>query len=222
MPVGQPEFVENPSNRCPVILLLDTSTSMTGEPISQLNQGLSTFFQEVSNDDQARLSLDLAIITFGGTPTLINDFQSVDQLDTPQLQAEGGTPMGEAIDLALDYLEKRKANYKDNQISYYRPWVFLITDGAPNNKERCLQSAQRIQDAEAQNKLLFFAVAVKGADMATLQQIAPSHRPPVWLKQAKFEEMFLWLSDSVGKVADSVPGEATPLAPVDGWAEVNS
>ena len=25
MPVGLPEFVENPENRCPVVLLLDTS-----------------------------------------------------------------------------------------------------------------------------------------------------------------------------------------------------
>ncbi|MFM2065058.1 MAG: hypothetical protein RLZZ507_4729 [Cyanobacteriota bacterium] len=31
MAVGLPEFVENPENRCPVILLLDTSGSMSGK-----------------------------------------------------------------------------------------------------------------------------------------------------------------------------------------------
>lgn len=37
MAVGLPEFVENPENPCPVILLLDTSGSMSGQPIQELN-----------------------------------------------------------------------------------------------------------------------------------------------------------------------------------------
>ena len=47
MPVGLPEFVENPENRCPVILLLDTSGSMSGQPIQELNRGLAAFKEDV-------------------------------------------------------------------------------------------------------------------------------------------------------------------------------
>lgn len=55
MPVGLPEFVENPENRCPVILLLDTSGSMYGQPIQELNRGLAAFKEDVLRDSQASL-----------------------------------------------------------------------------------------------------------------------------------------------------------------------
>ena len=38
-PFGNTEFADNPENRCPVLLLLDTSGSMQGHPIKELNEG---------------------------------------------------------------------------------------------------------------------------------------------------------------------------------------
>jgi uncharacterized protein YegL len=64
MPVGLPEFVENPENRCPVILLLDSSGSMSGQPIQELNRGLAAFKEDVQKDAQASLSVEVAIVTF--------------------------------------------------------------------------------------------------------------------------------------------------------------
>ena len=64
MSVGLPEFVENPENRCPVILLLDTSGSMSGQPIQELNRGLAAFKEDVMKDAQASLSVEVAIVTF--------------------------------------------------------------------------------------------------------------------------------------------------------------
>jgi len=111
MPVGLPEFVENPENRCPVILLLDTSGSMYGQPIQELNRGLAAFKEDVLRDSQASLSVEMAIVTFGPVQ-LTQGFTTIDQFTPPKLEANGDTPMGEAIEYALDLIEGRKFTYK--------------------------------------------------------------------------------------------------------------
>lgn len=118
MAVGMPEFVENPENRCPVILLLDTSGSMTGKPIQELNRGLVAFKQDVQKDSQASLSVEVAMIAFGPIVKLTQDFVTIDQFTPPTLEVAGVTAMGAAIEYALDFLENRKQTYKDNGILY--------------------------------------------------------------------------------------------------------
>ncbi|MEH1998010.1 MAG: VWA domain-containing protein [Nostoc sp.] len=219
MPVGLPEFVENPENRCPVILLLDTSGSMSGQPIQELNQGLAAFKEDVLKDSQASLSVEVAMITFGSIANLIQDFVTIDQFTPPILEADGLTPMGTAIEYALDFLENRKQTYKDNGILYYRPWVFLITDGAPTDSWD--SAAQRLREAEAQSRLSFFAVGVKGADMNILKQISPPERPPVMLNGLDFRELFVWLSASMKRVSSGKVGQAVAL-PAMGWGQITS
>ncbi|HEY9614281.1 vWA domain-containing protein [Allocoleopsis sp.] len=218
MPVGLPEFAENPENRCPVILLLDTSASMAGQPIQELNRGIGIFKEDLLKDTQASLSAEVAIVTFGPVK-LLQDFVTVDYFTPSPLIADGVTPMGQAIEYALDLLETRKATYKDNGIQYYRPWVFLITDGAPTDSWQ--RAAQRVREGESNGKFSFFAVAVEGADMNTLQQLAPPERPPVTLKGLDFSSLFVWLSTSMKRVSSAKIGEAVPLPPV-GWGQINT
>ncbi|MEH1872456.1 vWA domain-containing protein [Nostoc sp.] len=219
MAVGMPEFVENPENRCPVILLLDTSGSMSGQPIQELNRGLAAFKQDVQKDSQASVSVEVAMITFGPIVKLTQDFVTIDQFTPPTLEVGGVTPMGGAIEYALDFLENRKQTYKDNGILYYRPWVFLITDGAPTDSWQ--SAAQRLREAEAQSRLSFFAVGVKDADMNILKQISPPERPPVTLKGLDFRELFVWLSASVKRVSSGKVGQAVAL-PNMGWGQITS
>ena len=217
MSVGYPEFVENPENRCPVVLLLDTSGSMSGEPIRELNRGIGAFKEDVIKDSQASLSVELAIVTFGGLVNLIQDFTSIYEFTPPQLEANNQTPMGEAIEYGLDLLETRKLIYKENGVLYYRPWVFLITDGAPTDYWQ--SAAQRVKEAEAQRRQCFFAVGVQGADMNTLRQIAP--REPMLLNGLDFRSMFVWLSTSMKRVSGGKVGEAIAL-PAVGWGQVTT
>lgn len=221
MDLDRAEFVDNPESRCPVVLILDTSESMQGNPISELNAGLAAFKYYVEEDPIAALRVDLALVTFGGVAKVLQDFKSIDQFTAPQLKAEGNSPLGQALSLGLDLLEKRKASYKRNGITYYRPWVFLITDGAPTDGMLWYDSSHKAQEADKDGKLSLYTVAVKGADMRILTQIAPSYRPPFLLQDLKFQELFQWLSASIRNVSASSPHEAHILAlpTVKTWAE---
>lgn len=127
------DFASNPEPRCPCILLLDVSGSMNGRPINELNAGLVTFRDELLADPLALKRVELGIVTFG--PVHVEQpFTSAANFFPPILFAQGDTPMGAAITKALDMVEERKREYRANGISYYRPWIFLITDGAPTDE----------------------------------------------------------------------------------------
>jgi uncharacterized protein YegL len=210
------EFATNPEPRCACVLLLDTSSSMGGAPISALNDGIAAFAADVAQDPLARQRVEVSVVRFGGSVEVVHDFVTAGSFEPQHLSAGGGTPMGAAIDKALDLVADRKATYRANGIAYYRPWVLLVTDGAPTDDWKA--AAERVKKAEADNGLAFFAVGTDGADFETLGQIAT--RTPLRLKGLSFVELFVWLSQSQRRVSASRPGDQTALPPVDGWAVV--
>lgn len=221
MPLSMPEFCVNPEPRTALVLLLDVSGSMSGKPINELNAGIGKFETELKSNNVAVNRVELAIVTFGGTVNVEQDFISPDQFNAPTLSTCGGTPMGEAIERGLGLLDKRCKLYRSQGIEYYRPWFWLITDGEPNDDWE--QPAKRLRRRDANNKLSAFIVGVEGADMDTLAQIAPPNRPPVQLKDLSFEEMFVWLSVNVSRVASSQgTSQQVALDPVNGWATQTS
>lgn len=208
------EFAMNPEPRCPCVLILDTSGSMGGDPIESLNEGLRQFQEELMGDALAAKRVEVALFTFGPVKKVV-DFVSASGFSPPKLYADGLTPMGEAITSALDALEARKATYKQHGIAYYRPWVFLMTDGEPTDAIE--GAATRIREAEQKKSLAFFAVGVEEADMDALAKLTV--RQPLKLKGLAFKELFSWLSTSLQRVSQSQVGEAVSLPPV-GWNEV--
>ena len=213
------EFADNPEPRCPCILLLDISGSMKGAPIDALQAGLQAFKDELGRDALAARRVEVAIVTFNSDVEVAQDFVTVDNFSPPQLRAQGMTHMGTGIHKALDILQARKAQYRANGVVYYRPWIFLITDGAPQGEAENIidEAAKRVKEDEDARKVAFFAVGVEGADMARLAKIAV--RAPVKLIGLNFVEMFVWLSASMQRVSQSRVDDQVALPP-PGWGAV--
>lgn len=217
-PFDGAEFIDNPEPRCPCLLLLDVSGSMRGKPIRELNDGLTQFRDELFADSLAAKRVEVGLVTFGPV-TIVNDFTGVQSWIPPELRDQGDTPMGRAIEEGLNMLRERKNSYRQNGISYYRPWVFLITDGGPTDNWQ--SAAQTVKSGEAEKAFSFFAVGVDGANFEILSKI--SVREPLVLKDMRFRDLFSWLSSSLSSVSQSNPGDAVPLsnpAAPDGWASI--
>lgn len=252
--LDQAEFADNPEPRCPVILVLDTSGSMNGAPIQELNEGLRGFSSALKSDRLASLRVEVAVVTFGGSVRALDvrgvemgtgkdiisynplslmkrssakevpfdarqAFVTVDHFQPPVLEAGGGTPMGEAIQRSLALLRERKEIYKQNGLDYFRPWMFVITDGQPTDRG-WEAAAEQVKQEETRRGVIFYGVGVEKANMQVLSKFSAA-RQPLKLKGLAFGDLFMWLSKSLSVIAHSRPGEQAPLPPV-GWGQVDT
>jgi len=213
------EFIDNPDQRCACVLLLDTSSSMSGQPITELRKGLESFEQEVKEDVYARRRVELSIITFGSDVTVKQDFVTIDAFTTPEFEPNGYTFMGTAVIKAIEQVRDRKSVYRENGIDYYRPWIILITDGRPEGEppDRFDEAVRMVHEEEANKGVAFFAIGVQNADMKCLEQL--SVREPKLLRGLNFVDLFAWLSDSMKSVSNSRLDDQVQLAPTS-WSVV--
>ena len=250
---GVVAFADNPDPRCACVLLLDTSGSMaipkvpieelggklgivdgvqtyartrTGEvpiPIKELNDGIKTFKAALESNALTSRRVETAIVAYNSDVELVQNFATVSALAPPDLEAKGATSTAAAVNFALDMLEERKQVYRDMGVPYYRPWIFLITDGdSTDSKQQMEATSERVHKAEVDKQLSFFCVGVEGANMDELRQMAP-HRTAS-LDGLAFEEFFLWLSNSLTTVSSSRVDDEIQLSAdgMSGWLSPNS
>lgn len=187
------ELVNNQEQRLPCVLVLDTSYSMNGEPINELLSGLELLAHNLKDDDQAAQKVQLLIVKCGGDAEVISDWTDAENFTPPYLVADGGTPLGEAVALAARELEDRKSQYKSAGISYLKPWLFIISDGAPTDDWR--SKAADLVSQEKAGKFTTFLIAVEGADISIMEQFGL--RGAKKLRGIEFKELFEWISASV-------------------------
>ena len=229
-PLGDSVLADNPEPRCPVVLLLDVSASMQGEKIHVLNKSVDQFNYHVRQDALACLRIEIAIVAVGGKARVLDCrggravqpagdafVAAGDFIPPTPLQVYGSTPLGEGMRLALKLVRNRKDELRAEGVHLYRPWIVLLSDGAPND-DGWEQAAEAAVAEERRKGVLVYPVGVKDADMTVLSRF--SIRRPLKLRGLEFPALFQWLSTSLGSVARSQPGDDIQLQdPREAWAE---
>jgi len=183
---------------------------MHGEPIKSLNQALSDFKNKISMDEMAKKRVDVAIIEFNDDANLIQDFTPISLMGTCMLTAGGLTSMGKGINMAIDKVKERNNFYASMGTPAFKPWIFMITDGAPTDNIDL--AAKRIREEENKGtygKLKFFALGVPGYEKKSLLDL--TYRI-LELRDTDFSGIFNWLSESMVSISVSRVGDEATLS----------
>ena len=197
--------------------VLDTSGSMGGDPIKELNKGLKEFHEEIRNDETTAQRLEVAIITFNSVIQIVQEPALIEDFNAPNLSVSGSTKLVDGVREAITLVETRKQWYKQTGQQYLRPWIILITDGAPDPGQDIQGLAQEISDSVNNKSFVFFAVGVEGADMKVLQTISAPPFTPCMMQGLKFSEFFQWMSASMAAVSSSAEGDKVDLPNPNSW-----
>lgn len=200
-----------------LVLLLDTSYSMSdGDLIGRLNDGVNRFKAEVCKDDQTRDILDVAIIEFSSSYKVVQEFVPVEYMDHINLQVNGATEMSAPIREALRMVDERSRFYRRSGSEPYKPWVLLMTDGAPTDDITAV--AQEIKSMEAAGKVSFRSLGIGNFEISYLRQL--SGEKVLAMEGTDFTSFFNWVAKSMRSVSQSSPGEKPQPVALEGNVQI--
>jgi uncharacterized protein YegL len=216
------EQARNKDQKCPVVLLLDTSGSMAGLAIDELNKALTQIKEDILNDTMLSNRLEVGIVAFDDDARVERPIDLISpDTDLPILNIGGVTNLVAGMNKAIELVTERKNFYKSNGEQYYRPFIVLFTDGAPTNTpEEIEELDQNIQKLSDEKRFIFLPFGVDGADMQLLAKIA-AQTADERLKNtgtafamkdvSKFTEVFQFVSASISGIMEKGGTQAVQL-----------
>jgi uncharacterized protein YegL len=220
----------------PLMLCLDTSGSMGGKPIEDLNEAMRGWSADLRSDLQLGASVQVGVVTFGAggvrawrgdepldPASAANPFVPAIEFKPPVLVAGGVTLLTEAMELAIRHVNTFKGWLRAENYNYYRPLIFLITDGLPTDAEGKLSASWKhlvptVQTSCDEGGFELWAIGVghlKPEGEAVLRGLAPDAFRI--LGGFPFRSLLRLLSNSVTKRLEGSQGPppvtTVPLSP---------
>ena len=123
------KFTTPTAKPLPVVLLLDVSSSMSGDKIENLNKAVKEMLETFAQEEKMETEILVSVITFGNQVELHVPYTKASQVQWNDLQANGMTPMGTALKMAKAMLEDKETTPS----RAYRPTIVLVSDGQPTD-----------------------------------------------------------------------------------------
>lgn len=184
--------------RLPVYLLIDTSGSMKGEPITSVREGLETMVASLRRDPFALESVNLCIITFDRECHCVLPLTPLDELQLPEICTPdyGPTHTGAALKLLCEYVDKDVRRSSAEVKGDWMPLLFLMTDGKPSDIQLY---RSMIAEVKKRNFASIIACAAgPSAKTDPLLELTSSVYSLDTVDSAGFMQFFKWVSASIG------------------------
>lgn len=201
--------------RLPVYLLLDTSGSMSGQPIESVRQGLKALLSDLRSDPQAMETAYLSVITFSSNAKQVCPLTELISFQEPNLEASGTTALGEALTVLADCIDREVLKSTANQKGDWKPLVFLMTDGQPTDMWE--NSIDRIKKKGLN---IIACAAGSDAEPSVLKRITEIVVQLNNVSPDVLKAFFQWVSASIkttsqgiGQVTDGTPVNLPPPPP---------
>lgn len=180
--------------KLPVYLLLDTSGSMSGEPIEAVKNGVQVMISTLRQNPQAIESAYISIITFGSSAQQVIPLTELAVFQMVDLQASGTTALGAALTLVSERIEAEVGKSTLEKKGDWKPLVFIMTDGIPTDDwQRGLKNFQAVKTA-----FTVACAAGSGADTSVLKSITENVISLDTADSSSISKFFQWVTASIG------------------------
>ena len=197
--------------RLPVYLLLDTSGSMTGEPIEAVKNGMQMMVHSLRQNPQAIETAFVSIITFDSEAKQLIPLTDLASFQTVDLKAAGTTALGAALSLLANKLENEVTKTTLEQKGDWKPIVFIMTDGVPTDDWQA-----GFQKLKAVKKgLIVGCAAGNNADDKVLKEIADQVVRLSNTDADSIGKFFQWVSASIATTSTKVEETGIDLTKKD-------
>ena len=179
--------------RLPVYLLLDTSGSMSGEPIEAVKNGVQVLISSLRQDPYALETAFLSVITFDSVAKQIIPLTDLASFQMQEIVANGGTSMGGGLRLLSQCMGREIAKSTAEKKGDWKPLVFLMTDGSPTDEwESGLVELQKCRPG-----MVVACAAGASADTSVLKRITEIVVQLDTADSATIKAFFKWVSASI-------------------------
>ena len=186
--------------RLPVYLLLDTSGSMSGEPIEAVKNGVQVLISTLRSDPYALETAYLSVITFDSSARQLVPLTELSMFQMPEIHASGSTAFGEALSLLANKVSTEVTKTTAEVKGDWKPIVFLMTDGGPTDNWK-----QGLADFKRQKFGMVVACAAgQGADTNILKQVTEIVVQLDTADSATIKAFFKWVSASISTTSTKV------------------